>query len=71
MTNPIFSNLSRIKITVLLFGRESELTCKFKNYVRPYLEVETMQGTRIFHESIVKEIIPLIKEQNQQSNSEE
>ena len=67
MTNPIFSNLSRIKITVLLFGRESELTCKFKNYVRPYLEVETSQGTRIFHESIVKEIIPLIKEQNQQT----
>jgi len=64
--NPIFSNLSRIKITVQLFGRESELVCKFKNYIRPYLEVETQHGTRIFHEIIVKEIIPL-KEQNQQT----
>lgn len=63
--NPILSNLTRIKITVLLFGRETELVCALKNYVRPYLEVETTQGTRIFHESIVKEIIPLEKPMEQ------
>jgi len=57
--NSILANLSRIKLIVVIFGRETELVCTFKGYVRPYLEVETAQGRRVFHESVVKEIIPL------------
>jgi hypothetical protein len=57
--NHILADLKRVRVVVHLFGKEVELVCDFKRYVRPFLEVETQQGRRILHESVVKEIIPL------------
>ena len=55
----MLDGLDRIRVVVWLLGRETELVCKFKGYVRPYIKVETKEGLRILHESVVKEIIPL------------
>jgi len=57
----ILDGLDRIRVVVWLLGRETELVCRFKRYVRPYIVVETREGRRILHESVVKEIIPLDK----------
>jgi hypothetical protein len=57
----ILDGLDRIRVVVWLLGRETELVCKFKAYTRPYIKVETKEGLRILHESVVKEIIPLDK----------
>jgi len=61
----IISNFIRVKITVLLFGRYSEIVGTLQDYTRPYLKIKTREGIRLFHESIVKEIIPLNSQQTQ------
>jgi hypothetical protein len=57
--NSILAGLKKARLVVVLFGREVEIFGEVKGYVRPFLQVETRNGTRIFNESIVKEITPL------------
>jgi len=53
------AGLKKARLVIVLFGREVEIFGELKGYVRPFLQVETKNGTRIFNESIVKEITPL------------
>jgi len=53
------AGLKKARLVIVLFGREVEIFGELKSYVRPFLQVETKNGTRIFNESIVKEITPL------------
>jgi hypothetical protein len=57
--NSILARLKKARLVVVLFSREVEIFGEVKSYVRPFLQVETRNGTRIFNESIVKEITPL------------